>query len=370
VETDDEFDAGMDDLLHRRPCPHHGLKKWWLSFLAVVVCSAGLPHSQTAVTEYIAFRVDDHRVIATVFVREPTPPQIRDGLSSRPAARYGHSHFAVPSWWRDRQPFDIPSSGRWLVQLSAGRMIEAVAKEVVGGYAGCEEAVGVLLDVDPSHSKALAGSPSRYFIASPSDGGPRALTEPSPIGARPVPTSPEWRASVEAVLDDLLARELPPVRAKAAPVLSKMEASSVGYHRSWARERRRVETALENNEGRRQYDVQAFQLGPGEPVYFVRAEWTVQGRQGFAASLWLRTEPRVDIIETNLRPASWLRTFEFQGQVTRDHLGLVLNVLDRDRDGWGEILFLQSGYEAFGISLREFSPTGFISTGLTYGGGC
>ena len=127
---------------------------------------------------------------------------------------------------------------------------------------------------------------------------------------------------------------------------------------------------MERNEGKRQYDVQAFQLGPGDPVYFVRAEWLVEGRQGFAASLWLRTEPRVEIIEANVRPASWLRMFVFQGRITRDHLGLVLNVVDRNRDGWGEVLFLESGYEGFSISLRQYSAAGFTPTGLAYGGGC
>jgi hypothetical protein len=185
-----------------------------------------------------------------------------------------------------------------------------------------------------------------------------------------VPSSPDWRTSIEAVLDDLLTRELPRVRSETAAELSKMEASTVGYHRSWARERRRIEAAMERNEGRRQYDVQAFQLGPGAPVYFVRAEWLVQGRQGFAASLWLRTDPAVKVIETNVRPASWLRMFEFRGRVTRDHLGVVLNVLDRDQDGWGEVLLLESGYEAFGISLRQYSPAGFTAIGPAYGGGC
>jgi len=127
---------------------------------------------------------------------------------------------------------------------------------------------------------------------------------------------------------------------------------------------------MERNEGKRTYDVQAFRLGPEDPVYFVRAEWMVQGRQGFAASLWLRTAPRVEVIETNVQPAAWLRMFEFQGRTTRENLGLVLNVLDRDRDGLGEILFLETGYESFGITLREYSPNGFVPTGLTYSGGC
>ena len=143
---------------------------------------------------------------------------------------------------------------------------------------------------------------------------------------------------MESALDELLARELPRVRSDAAPELLKMEASSVGYPRSWARELRRVETAMERHEGKREYAVQAFRLGPNNTVYFVRAEWLVKGRQGFAASLWLRTEPRVEVIETNVKPASWLRTFEFQGRTRRENLGLVLNVFDRDRDGWGEIV--------------------------------
>ena len=127
---------------------------------------------------------------------------------------------------------------------------------------------------------------------------------------------------------------------------------------------------MTRDEAKREYDVQAFQLGPGAPVYFIRAQWLVQGRPGFAASLWLRTEPRVEIIETNLRPASWLRMFEFQGRITRDHLGLVLGVLDRNRDGWGEILFLVSGYEAFSLAVRSYAPTGFVTAGPVYASGC
>jgi hypothetical protein len=62
--------------------------------------------------------------------------------------------------------------------------------------------------------------------------------------------------------------------------------------------------------------------------------------------------------------------FEFQGRVTRDHLGLVLNVIDRDQDGRGEILFLQAGYEGFSILVREYAAGGFEPARLTYGGGC
>jgi hypothetical protein len=343
--------------------------RWWFALVTVIVVALALAHTQQArAPGYIAFRVDDQRIIATVLVRASTPPQIREGLAPRPMARYGYAHFALPAWWRSR-PFSVPPQERWAVHVSPGVVIEATAKEVVGGYASCEEAIGVLLQTDVRNSKLLAMSPARYFVASPSAAASRAAA-PSPIGPRAVPSSSQWRTSIEAVLDELLTRELPRVRSEAAAGVLKMEASTVGYHRSWARELRRVEIAMERKEGRRQYDVQAFQLGPGAPVYFVRAEWLVDGRQGFAASIWLRTEPTVEVIETNVLPASWLRMFEFQGRVTRDHLGLVLNVLDRDQDGWAEILMLESGYEAFGISLRQYSPTGFEKGGPVYGAGC
>ena len=65
--------------------------RWWFALLAVVVGADALPQGQAAPpTEYVAFRVDDQRLIATVLVREATSGQVREGLSPRPAARYGY----------------------------------------------------------------------------------------------------------------------------------------------------------------------------------------------------------------------------------------------------------------------------------------
>ena len=119
------------------------------------------------------------------------------------------------------------------------------------------------------------------------------------------------------------------------------------------------------------YDLQSFRLASdGAPLHFVRAQWMVRGRQGFAASLWLRGEEPLEIVEANVRPASWLRMFEFQGRVTREHLGLVLNVLDRNQDGWGEVIVAQGGYESLSLSVREYSAGGFRPTGIEYAYGC
>src|SRR5687767_1812547 len=111
----------------------------WGALLAVLVSGGARPQGQTPpAPEYIAFRVADDRLIATVLVRDGVPPQITEGLAPRPPARYGYPHFALPTWWRDRQPFVVPSTTRWSVHLSPGHVIQAVAGDVVGGYAGCE----------------------------------------------------------------------------------------------------------------------------------------------------------------------------------------------------------------------------------------
>jgi hypothetical protein len=50
--------------------------------------------------------------------------------------------------------------------------------------------------------------------------------------------------------------------------------------------------------------------------------------------------------------------FEFQNRISREHLGLVLNIFDRDHDSWGEVLLAQTGYESMRISLLKYSPSG------------
>ncbi len=55
--------------------------------------------------------------------------------------------------------------------------------------------------------------------------------------------------------------------------------------------------------------------------------------------LWTGGGRQSDVVQSDLRPAAWLRMWEFQSHVAREHLGLIPNVLDRDGDGWGEVVF-------------------------------
>ena len=58
------------------------------------------------------------------------------------------------------------------------------------------------------------------------------------------------------------------------------------------------------------------------------------------------------------------------GQSCGEHLGLILNVFDRDHDGWGEVLLAQGGYESLRISLLKYSPSGLQPTEIEYAYGC
>jgi hypothetical protein len=62
--------------------------------------------------------------------------------------------------------------------------------------------------------------------------------------------------------------------------------------------------------------------------------------------------------------------FEFNGHVMREQLGLVLNVFDRNRDGWGEVLMEQSGYESTSLTVLDYSSGGFQPAGIELSGGC
>ena len=326
------------------------------------------PPAQSA---FVAFRVDAQHVIATIKVTEIAGKQIVDGLSQAPPAQFGYPHFDAPASWKEHVPAQIHGAKQWVVHAAPGQPFGAVPERVVGGYAQCQEAVGVLLRIDGERANEFAKIRARYFVASTAVAPDARSSEPvTPVRALPSPvfTVPQ-RQGFESALNQLLARELPRVRAESESHQARMEASRSGS--AWVRRQREMDEALTGGRGELRYDIQSFQLAPdGVPVHFVRAEWMVERQQAFAVSLWIRGELPVETLQTNLRPASWLRMPEFQRHVTREHLGLVLNVMDRDQDGWGEVLFAQGGYESIGISLLEYSPTGFQPSGVEFARGC
>ena len=321
---------------------------------------------------FIAFRVDGTHAIATLKVIDAGARQITDGLSPEPMARYGFSYLDLPEAWRQYIPADIRAGERWLIHTAPGKTVEADAERIVGGQLNCQDAAGALLRIVPEQSDGFAALPAKYFLAERATATPSTAPDHA-ANVREIftPSSAGFRPGVESILIQVLARELPRIRAEAEPDVARMASSSVNYHRSWAQRVRAIDEAMERGDGKLTYDIQSFRLSPdGVPVHFVRAEWMVRGRQGFAASIWLRGEQTLEILSTDLRPASWLRTFEFQGSVAREQIGLVLNVFDQNHDGWGEVLMAQGGYESMTLSLFEYSATGFHPTGIEYSYGC
>jgi hypothetical protein len=319
---------------------------------------------------FVAFRFDGTRAIATLKVLDTPLQQITDGLSGEPMARFGYPYFEPPAPWREESAAGMNMGDRWVIHTGPGQAFQAETERIVGGNAGCQNAVGVLLHVVPEQAAAFTALSAKYFLAERAVGALPSRAQ-STVAVVPSPSTAAFRQTLEGTLNALLARELPRVQAEAAPEFARMASSPVDYHRSWARQRQAVDDAMQRGRGQLRYDIQSFRLAPdGVPLHFVRAEWAVERRQGFASAMWLRGEQSIDTIETNLRPASWLRMFEFQGSVARVHQGLVLNVFDWNRDGWGEVLMAQGGYESMRISLLEYSPTGFRPTGIQYTYGC
>ena len=321
---------------------------------------------------FVAFRVDGTHVVATLKVLGISAKQVTDGLSAEPMARFGYRYFDPPVLWREQGAADMRVGDRWQIHSAPGKAFQAETERIVGGHANCQDAIGVLLRVLPEQSEAFTALPAKYFLAERSTTlQPSKAESGSAVRVAPSPSTTEFRRALESTLDALLTRELPRVLADAAPDLARMASSSVAYHRSWAREQQAIDEAMQSGRGALSYDIQSFRFAPdGVLLHFVRAEWTVRRRQGFAVSLWLRGEQPVEVIQTNLRPASWLRMFEFQGRVDREQEGLILNIFDRDHDGWGEVLLAQGGYESMSISLLEYSPAGLQPTGIQYAYGC
>src|SRR4051812_4572506 len=320
---------------------------------------------------FVAFRVDGTHAIATLKVIE-TSAAGAGGPTGEPAAQYGFRYFDAPAEWRAQVDADARLGERWLVHASAGQQLQAEAERIVGGSFGCQDAIGVLLRVAPESAGAFAALRARYFVAERAHAGqsPQRATG-SAVGPVRSPSADAFKRALDATLEGLLARELPRVRADAEPDIARNASSPDEALRSSARQQRAIDEALQRGRGQLRYDVQSFTLSPDRvPVHFVRAQWMVDGQQGFAASLWVRGEQTLELVETNLSPAHWLRMTEFNRTLSREHLGLVLDVFDRDHDGWGEVLVAQGGYESMSLSLLEYSAGGFRPTGIEYAHGC
>jgi len=331
--------------------------------LVIAPVSATIAQTPRQASSFVAFRVDDRHAVAVIAEVADQADSV-DG--SQPAARFGFDY-------RDADPAIVAAVPRavftvkqWTIHLAPGRRVTATAGRIVHGNAACTGLVGMLLRIDPVDQQSYAARPEKYFVVDPSEG---TQATPSPATASVLPAID--RVLLESLLNDLVKRELPAVRAEAADEIERLVAGEPGSQRNWAIERREIDRGLEAGKARLEYDVQAFDLERnGPPRYFVRAEWAVDGRPAFGAALWIKGGDALSIVDQDLRTSRWLRMFEFQGKTSPELYGLVLNVFDRDGDGWAEVLMARGGYESNQLELIALTPVGFTSTGISYAYGC
>jgi hypothetical protein len=316
---------------------------------------------------FVAFRADDSHVIAVVNVVDLDRQQKREAVSGPPIAQYGFRYYPADHL-SDYVPAAIRPQQRWSVH-GGRRAFQATAEGIVAGSVGCQDIVGMLMAIDPDARDEFKKMRARYFVAGPPISPAVSTGGPAGVGAVISNLTSAQISTLESLLNDLLKRDLPRVLADSEPGLARNE-SADRRSRSWAAEWRRINAALSAGRAKLSFDTQAFRLDPsGTPMYFVRAQWRVGTRQVFAASLWLRGD-RLESVAVDTWASSALRMWEFQGEISRDQLGIVLNVVDSDRDGWGEVIVGNAGYEGISIEVLEYSPTGFGPTGISYAFGC
>jgi hypothetical protein len=168
-------------------------------------------------------------------------------------------------------------------------------------------------------------------------------------------TGPQRRALTE-VLERERVRTWPAVRQSIEAMLS--HGTGTGPPPRW----RALDDRFSVGEGALDYDVQAFRVTPdGDPRLFVRAEWRIGSQIVFLMSAWVRVGATLTVDSSDAQASRYLRFREFADfHVGREYLGGILNIVDANRDGWGEVVRLQRGYEALVIDAMEYprSPDG------------
>lgn len=331
-------------------------------------------------THFIAHRYDDSRV---VFSLEKTfqdePELLRRDLAQNPsrlpdpaAKLAGMSLWKMDDGFWKRHVKDLagPLPGdRWVLEAGGLTTFHCTIERLAVAEIACGTAIVAIGQVDPAEQEAFKHLKERYYLViseanhvavPPPEAGPAILKEPLALSAGVT-------ERLEASLQEQFLRELPRVRRASAASYALM--ARLGREHPWLDRDER----LARSEGKLSYDLRAFRLSPdGQPRYFVRARWTLDGHTSFLMSAWVWPDRDMLVETVDSRPSEWLRMNEFQSErLGLNDLGIVLNVFDYDGDGWGEILIGQRRYEGFHMRLLKYlEGRGFRRTGVSYRYGC
>jgi hypothetical protein len=360
---------------------HHTRNAFLAAFLLFFLW-AGASHSasQTPAIRFIAHRYDDAHVVFNLERTFPDEPELRRRSLTQnptrlpdPAAKLaGMTLWKMDEgfWRRHLREFRGPVPGdRLLLKTGGLTTLHCTIEKLAVAETSCGTAVVAIAIVDAPELEAFRQVKQMHYLVLAEANGASAQSGPAGPAFLKEETLPGAgdKARLEESLREQLQRELPQVRRSSASsyaLISRLE-----HQNPWPERDER----LARGEGTLSYDLQALRLSPnGQRLYYVRAQWILDGETAFLMSAWIRPGSDMVLETVNSRPSLWLRRNEFQSEkLGLDDLGILLNVFDYDDDGWGEILIGQRAREGYRMHLLEYSEDqGFRRTGITYRYGC
>ena len=337
-----------------------------------VVALAQRPGSPSPGRDWtVSQRVDDNRVVVLFGGGEMYVPQREvDAATLKTRTRAPGPLLALTEERSRAIVGDAARVGdRWILDAGRGRRFHFTVERFVLGYKDCGEAWGVLLTVAADESARFATVSENYFVAR-LERETDAVAPVTTIGPIAFTLDAARRAELSALLERERVRTWPGVRAEAESFYNH----STNRAAAWAARWRALDAALDRRDATISYDIQAFRLtADGEPRLFVRARWAVGHTLVYALRAWVRVSKALGLDDSDVIAARRMRMNVFQDvPFSNEHIGLVLNVVDTDNDGNGEVLFMVVGYESRSIDVVPYpAGPGQPSKPLfTYSDGC
>ncbi len=343
---------------------------YWANVLAVLAASSisiGVAGADDGSIR-VAFKYDYNRVIFVVGRRGPTmrsygqnPLYLRDPQAQLSGLRLLET---TPSNAADVESISsgVSAGDRFVLLTGRQKEIGVVVDRLIPGNLWCDGVAVALGTVERADRRAFSRTREKYYLVTP-----RSPGKPSDgrLGLDWSPLSATQDGMVRGTLAALFDEHLPSVIDETNDYARLVE-RGIRWPLRWLARNE----ALRERRGRLTYDAQRLTLGGDDPVLFVRARWLIGGATVFGLTAWVKADTGRPI-EVHDQVARWLRMPVFQGRdLGEPYHGMVLNLFDHDRDGRGEALMYQRGYESASVVLLEYDGARMVPTGVELSYGC